>query len=99
MVPFRGCGVSSNQRKENLYVPLYCGCHCGRCGSRHMVKRQGLNIASLCGCLVLMLGMRTQALAVWPPSTAFQEQPTSLVYGFVVIVFVVGIAIGVYVQK
>ncbi len=64
-----------------------------------MVKRQSLIISSLCGCLVVMLGMRTTALAVWPPSTAFQEDKTSIVYGFIVIAFVIGIALGVWVQR
>ena len=64
-----------------------------------MVKRQGLNIVSLCECLVLMMTMRTTAFAVWPPSTSFQEQPTSVVYGFIILALIVGIALGVWVQK
>jgi len=48
------------------------------------------------GCLVLMVGMGTQALAVWPPSTAFQEEAAPILYRVIVIAFVVGLIVGVW---
>jgi hypothetical protein len=39
-----------------------------------VVKRQGLTLLMMLGCLVLMFSVRTQALAVWPPSTTLEEE-------------------------
>ena len=64
-----------------------------------MVKRQGLTNRILAECLVLVLGMGTQALAVWPPSTAFKEESSSALYGFIVVAFVIGIVLGALAQR
>jgi len=64
-----------------------------------MAKRQGLILLFLAECLALVLGVGGPALAVWPPSTAFQEEGTSALYGFIVIAFVIGIVIGIWAQR
>ena len=46
-----------------------------------------------------IFALPARVLAVWPPSTAFQEEHTPVVYGLIVIVFVVGIVLGIWVQK
>jgi len=63
-----------------------------------VIKQQRLIIHGT-ECLALVFGLRTQALAVWPPSTAFEEQTTSILYGFVVIAFIIGIVLGIWSQR
>jgi len=56
-------------------------------------------LSAVLGYLALVMVMSANAFAVWPPSTAFQQDIQPTLFGYIVVALVIGIAIGVWSQR
>ena len=89
--------LGKQSTQGGTHVRFYrCG-HCFRYWSRYLAKRQGLKIPLWAALTLATASVR--ALAVWPPSTAFEERSSNVIFGVIVLVFAVGVIIGLYMQK